>query len=153
MDNISKNQDSPVDIEYYSLKNHEKVIYINMVELILKLIILAITLIGVVSTINILNASLCERKQEFKTLYNLGATKGNINKILIYENIYMFIKATIISILLSIPILIGIIKHMENIVILNKLLIPFADITLFFILLLLISVIITLFSSKSIKLE
>ncbi len=153
MDNISKNQDSPVDIEYYSLKNHEKIIYINMVELILKLIISAITLIGVVSTINILNASLCERKQEFKTLYNLGATKGNINKILIYENIYMFIKATIISILLSIPILIGIIKHMENIVILNKLLIPFADIILFFILLLLISVIITLFSSKSIKLE
>ena len=111
----------------------------------------AIIIIGIVSIINIINASLCERKQEFRILHSLGATKGNINKILIYEDIYMFLKATIISIIISIPILIIIIKYMENIIIFNKLLIPFANITLFFIIILLTLIIITLLSHKSIK--
>lgn len=151
IENINKNQKSPIDIEYYTIKNQEKIIYINIVELVLRVIITAIITIGVISTINIINASLCEREQEFKTLHSLGATKGNINKILMYESIYMFIRATIISIILSIPILIGIIKYMQNIITLNKLLIPFGNITLFFTIMLLISIIITLFSRKSIK--
>ena len=153
IENINANQDFPIDIEYYTLKNQEKIIYIKIVELMLKVIILAIIIIGIVSTVNIINASLSEREQEFKTLHSLGATKGNINKILMFESIYMFIKATIISIILSIPILIVIIKYIQNIIILNKLLIPFADITLFFAIILLISVIITLSSCKSIKQE
>ena len=151
LENINKDRNSPIDIEYYTLKNQEKIIYINIVELILKIIMFAIIIIGIVSIINIINASLCERKQEFRILHSLGATKGNINKILIYEDIYMFLKATIISIIISIPILIIIIKYMENIIIFNKLLIPFANITLFFIIILLTLIIITLLSHKSIK--
>lgn len=98
-----------------------------------------------------MNASLCEREQDFNILHSLGATKGNINKILIYECIYMFIKATIISIILSIPILYGIIKYIENIIILNKLLIPFGSIFIFFVIILLISLAVTLYSTRIIK--
>ena len=76
---------------------------------------------------------------------------ANINKILIYECIYMFIKATIISIILSIPILYGIIKYIENIIILNKLLIPFGSIFIFFVIILLISLAVTLYSTRIIK--
>ena len=83
--------------------------------------------------------------------YIVGATRKNINKILIYESIYMFIKAAIISVILSIPIIIGIIKYMQNIITLNKLLIPFGEIAIFFVIILLISIIITLCSGKKVK--
>ena len=151
IEDIDTKQNIGIDVEYFSLENQEKNIYINIVQLILKVIIIAIIAIGIISTINIMNASLCEREQDFNILHSLGATKGNINKILIYECIYMFIKATIISIILSIPILYGIIKYIENIIILNKLLIPFGSIFIFFVIILLISLAVTLYSTRIIK--
>ena len=151
IEDINTKQNIGIDVEYFSLENQEKNIYINIVQLILKVIIIAIIAIGIISTVNIMNASLCEREQDFNILHSLGATKGNINKILIYECIYMFIKATIISIILSIPILYGIIKYIENIIILNKLLIPFGSIFIFFVIILLISLAVTLYSTRIIK--
>ena len=82
-----------------------------------------------------------------------GATKENIIKILIYENIYMFIKSTIISIILSIPILYAIIKSMTKTIILDKILIPFTSIGIFILLLFIISLIIAIYSVKFIKEE
>lgn len=151
--NIMNQQNIKIDVEYYSLDNQEKIIYINIVQLILRTILISIILIGIISTINIINASLCERKQDFRILHSLGATKGNINKILIYECIYIYMKAIVISIILSIPILYWIIKYMENLVILDKLLIPFASIGIFASIILLISLFITLCSARSIKNE
>lgn len=153
IENINKKQNIEINVKYYSLENKEKIIYINIIKLILRIIILAVIIIGVISTINIINASLYERKQEFKILDSIGATRENISKILIYECIYMFIKATIISIVLSIPILYKIIKYMENIITLNKILIPFGNICLFFILLFVISLFITLYATRFIKKE
>ena len=109
--------------------------------------------IGIISTINIMNASLSERKEDFNILYRMGATKGNVKKILVYEGIYMFVKAAIISAILSIPIIYGIIKHMENVIILNQLLIPFTEIGIFVAGLFMIMLIITLCSTKMIKEE
>ncbi len=151
IEDINTKQNIGIDVEYFSLENQEKNIYINIIQLLLKVIIIAIIVIGTISTINIMNASLCEREQDFNILHSLGATKENINKILIYECIYMFIKATIISIILSIPILYGIIKYIENIIILNKLLIPFGSIFMFFVIILLISLAVTLYSTRIIK--
>ena len=110
IENIKKEQNIEISTDYYSLDDQEKIIYINILQLILKIIIFTIVLIGIISTINIINASLCERKQEFKILSNIGATKENINKILLYECFYIFIKSVIISIILSIPI-VYIISH------------------------------------------
>lgn len=151
IESIIKKQDIEIIANYYSLDKTQKNIFINVLQLILETIILVIMLIGIVSSINIISASLYERKDEFKTLNSLGATQGNINKILIYECIYMFIKSIIISIIISAPIVYKIIKYMENIIILNKILIPFTNIALFFILLFIISLFITLYSAKSIK--
>lgn len=151
IEDITRKQNIEIDAEYYSLENQEKIIYINIVQLILMVIILAIIVIGIISTLNIINASLYERKKEFDVLYRLGATKGNINKVLIYECVYMFVKSTIISIILSIPILYGIVKYIGNIIILNRLLIPFGSISRFFIIIILISLVITLYSTKIIK--
>ena len=153
MDNIIQNQNIDISAKYYSLENQEKIIYANVLELILRTIILTIIIIGIISSINIINASLCEREEEFKALSRLGATKGNIIKILIYENIYMFIKATIISIILSIPILYAIIKSMTKTIILDKILIPFTSIGIFILLLFIISLIIAIYSVKFIKEE
>ena len=72
---------------------------------------------------------------------------------LINEGIYIFIKALIISILLSIPILYVIIKYMENVVIINKLLVPYQNICIFIVVLFLLSFIITIFSTKFIEEE
>lgn len=153
MDNIIQNQNIDISAKYYSLENQEKIIYANILELILRTIILTIIIIGIISSINIINASLCEREEEFKALSRLGATKENIIKILIYENIYMFIKSTIISIILSIPILYAIIKSMTKTIILDKMLIPFTSIGIFILLLFIISLIIAIYSVKFIKEE
>ena len=153
IENIIQTQNIDIFAHYYSLENQEKIIYTNILELILRTIILTIIIIGIISSINIINASLCEREEEFKALSRLGATKGNIIKILIYENIYMFIKATIISIILSIPILYKIIKYMEKTIILDKILIPFTNIGIFILLLFIISLIIAIYSAKFIKEE
>lgn len=153
MDNIIQNQNIDISAKYYSLENQEKIIYANILELILRTIILTIIIIGIISSINIINASLCEREEEFKALSRLGATKENIIKILIYENIYMFIKSTIISIILSIPILYAIIKSMTKTIILDKILIPFTSIGIFILLLFIISLIIAIYSVKFIKEE
>lgn len=153
IENIIQKQNLDISAKYYSLENQEKITYTNILELILRTIILTIIIIGIISSINIINASLCEREEEFKALSRLGATKENINKILIYENIYMFIKATIISIILSIPILYKIIKYMEKTIILDKILIPFTNIGIFILLLFIISLVIAIYSAKFIKEE
>lgn len=131
IDNIVKKQNIGIEAEYYSLENQEKIIYIEIVQLILNIIVISIIIIGIISTINIINASICERKQEFIVLNIVGATEENINKILMFECIYMFLKALMITIVLSIPIIYMIIKYMQNIIIENKLLVPFGKINLF----------------------
>lgn len=65
----------------------------------------------------------------------------------------MFIKATIISIILSIPIIWKIVKQMENVIILNKLLIPYGKIAVFFAILFVISILVMIYSSRMIKEE
>lgn len=140
-----------INATYYTLETKEKIIYINIVELILKVIILAIVIIGIISIINILNASFYERKREFVILNSLGATEENINKILIYESLYMFVKATIISIVISIPLIYLIVKYIGNIISFEHLLIPIDDICLFLGILLLICLGIALYSTRIVK--
>jgi len=150
-DFIKKHELDTMNAQYHSLENQEKILYIKSVQFLLILFILAVILVGIMSTTNIINASLAERTQEFTTLYTIGATKGNIRKVLIHECMYIFFKATILSIILSIPIVYGIIKYMENILVLHTLYIPFGNISIFFALLLCIAFILTLCSTKSIK--
>ena len=151
IDNIVKKQNIGIDAEYYSLENQEKIIYIEIVQLILNIIEITIIIIGIISTINIINASISERKQEFIVLNIVGATEKNINKILMFECIYMFLKALMITIVLSIPIIYMIIKYMQNIIIENKLLVPFGKIILFIMGLFSISLIIFMYATNFIK--
>ena len=151
IDNIVKKPNIGIDAEYYSLENQEKIIYIEIVQLILNIIVISIIIIGIISTINIINASICERKQEFIVLNIVGATEKNINKILMFECIYMFLKALMITIVLSIPIIYMIIKYMQNIIIENKLLVPFGKINLFIMGLFSISLIIFMYATNFIK--
>lgn len=151
IDNIVKKQNIGIDAEYYSLENQEKIIYIEIVQLILNIIVISIIIIGIISTINIINASICERKQEFIVLNIVGTTEENINKILMFECIYMFLKALMITIVLSMPIIYMIIKYMQNIIIENKLLVPFGKINLFIMGLFSISLMIFKYSTNFIK--
>ena len=140
-----------ISATYYTLETQEKNIYINIIELILKIIILAIVIIGITSIINILNSSLYERKQEFIILNRLGATKENVNKILLYECIYMFVKATVISIILSVPMIYMIIKHIGHIISFDNILIPINDICIFLGIILLVCLGIALYSIKMVE--
>ncbi len=150
---MDKFEEDEIYVKYYTLDNQEKLMYISIIELILKVIMTAIVAIGIVSTANIMNASLIERKEDFNVLYRMGATKGNVKKILIYECIYVFAKAVVISIILSIPIIYKIIKGMENVLVLNKLLIPYVSIGIFIAVMFVISLLITLCSTRMIKEE
>lgn len=153
IDEVNKSREDKIWVDYYTLENQEKLIYINIVELLLRTIMIAIITIGIASTINIMNASLCERKEDFKILHRVGATKKDIRKILVYETVVMFIKATIISAIISVPIIWGIIKHMENVITLNKILVPFGSIGIYLAIMLVIVLIITEYSSKTIRIE
>ena len=153
MDEVIEKRNLGLYVEYYSLENQEKNLYINTIELILKVMLGAIIGISIISIINITNASLIERKEDFNVLYRMGATKGNIKKILVYECVHIFIKATIISVLISIPIIYKIIEQMENVIKLNKLLIPYGEIAIFIAIMFLISLAITMFSTRMIKEE
>lgn len=136
---------------FYSLEYKEKMIYIDILQLILRTIITTIIVIGIISAINIISASLYERQEEFKILSRLGATNGNINKILLFECVYIFIKALVLSVILSIPIIYAIIKHMEKVIIVRQLLIPFGSIGIFVAVLFIISLAITLYSARIVK--
>ena len=135
----------------YSLEYQEKMVYLDILQLILKIVIVTIMIIGIISAINIISASLFERREEFRLLSRLGATNGNISKILIYECVYMFVKALFISIILAIPVIYAIIKHMEKVITLKKLLIPFGSIGIFIVLLFIISLVITLYTGRLVK--
>ncbi len=143
--------DDKIAGRYFTLQTKEKLVYINIIELILKVIILAIIIIGITSTVNIINASLSERKEEFNILNRIGATKGNINKMLIYEFVYMYLKAVVISIILSLPMIYGIIKYIENIIALDEILIPIGSICMFLGVLLLITLGIATYSTRIVK--
>lgn len=153
IDEVDKSREDKIGVLYYTLRNQEKLIYINIVELLLRTIMVAIITIGIVSTINIMNASLCERKDDFKILHRVGATKKDIRKILVYETVVMFIKAAIISAIISVPIIWGIIKQMKNVITINKILVPFGSIGVYLEIMLVIMLIITAYSSKTIKIE
>ena len=153
IDEVDKSREDKIGVLYYTLRNQEKLIYINIVELLLRTIMVAIITIGIVSTINIMNASLCERKDDFKILHRVGATKKDIRKILVYETVVMFIKAAIISAIISVPIIWGIIKQMKNVITINKILVPFGSIGVYLAIMLVIMLIITAYSSKTIKIE
>ena len=135
----------------YSLEYQEKMVYLDILQLILKIVLVTIMIIGIISAINIISASLFERREEFRLLSRLGATNGNISKILIYECVYMFVKALFISIILAIPVIYAIIKHMEKVITLKKLLIPFGSIGIFIVLLFIISLVITLYTGRLVK--
>lgn len=136
---------------FYSLEYKEKMIYIDILQLILRTVMITIVVIGIISAINIISASLFERREEFRILSRIGATNGNINKILIYECLYMFIKALVISVIISIPIIYAIIKNMEKVIIVKKLLIPFGSIGIFVAIMFIISLAITLYSARIVK--
>ena len=153
IESLAQKLNDEFHVEYYSLNNQKKMMYIEIIHLILRIFILAILIIGMISTINIISASIYERKQDFTILHSLGATKANINKILIFECIYMLIKALMISIILSIPIIYAIIKYMQNMIVTEQLLIPFGEILVFLVLLFFIAIVITTYSSRTIKNE
>lgn len=151
IDNIMEKQNVDLEIKYYTLENQENIIYVSVLEFLLKLVIGTIIIIGTASSINILNASLNERKKEFETLNIIGTTKKNINKILIYECVFVFIKALVISLIISIPIIYKIIEYMKNIIVLQETLIPYTNIVIFILALFIVSLVVTINSGKTIK--
>ena len=151
MENIIEEQSLDIYTTYITLENQENIIYVSVLEFLLKLVIGTIVIIGLASSINILNASLNERKKEFETLNIIGATKKNINKILIYECVFVFIKALIISLIISIPIIYKIIEYMKNIIVLQETLIPYTNIVIFILALFIVSLVVTINSGKTIK--
>lgn len=153
MEEVIEEQNLDIYTAFFPLENQENIIYLNMLEFLLKIVVSTIIVIGLVSLTNILNASLNERKYEFEILNSIGATNKNINKILIYECVIVFIKALIISLIISIPIIYKIIKYMKKIVVLQKTLIPYTNIIIFILTLFIISLIITVISGKTIKRE
>lgn len=146
-----QNLTNSISVYYYSLQNKDKLIYINIIELFLNSIITAIIAIGIVSTINIINASLNERKEDFRILNSVGTTHEGISKMLIYEGIYMFIKALLISIIISILIIHIIVKLLETVIVLDKILIPYKQISIFIGILFIITMLIMIFSNKFVE--
>ena len=137
-----------ISSEYYSLKNKEHLVYVNIVNLVLNCIIITIIIISLISFLNIIEASLTERKQELKMLNSVGATTKNIYMVLVFEYLHIFVKALIIAIILSVPIIMIITKYMQKVIITSTCLIPFANIFIFVAMLFILFFVATLFTVK-----
>ena len=137
-----------ISSEYYSLKNKEHLVYVNIVNLVLNCIIITIIIISLISFLNIIEASLTERKQELKMLNSVGATTKNIYMVLVFEYLHIFVKALIIAIILSVPIIMIITKYMQKVIITSTCLIPFANIFIFVAMLFILFLVATLFTVK-----
>ena len=110
---------------YYTntyVTNHNSIVLINCVKLVIYLALGFIIFITVVSIIGTISASLNLRRKEFSILKSIGLSNKQFNKMIFYESLMLSLKSLLFGILLfilivSIFIKITMIKYLSNTII------------------------------------
>lgn len=114
--------------------------------------IILVSMVGITSIINTIATSMNLRKKEFAMLRSIGLTTSGFNKILILESIFIAIKAILYSIPFSMLIIYGY-NHIIKDVMEGEFYIPWRGILSSMIMVFLIILIITIYSTRKIKKE
>lgn len=115
--------------------------------------IAVVTLIGVTSVFNTINTSMNLRRREFAMLRSIGLTKKGFNKILIFESLFLGLKAVIFAFPISFVLIILLNKSFGDAIYISKMLIPYDSFIYAFIGVFIIILITSLYSTSKIKKE
>lgn len=97
---FNKYNELELDSNYYNypLKNHEENVTLSTISLVINIVMTFIVIISLTSIINTINTNLLLRETEFSVLRSVGLSKKGLNKMLLFESIFLCIKTLILGI-------------------------------------------------------
>ena len=98
----------------YKLDNYEEYITLSTIELVINIIMTFIIIISLTSIINTINTNLLLRETEFSILRSIGLSKKGLNKMLLFESVFLCIKTIILGIPLA-TMFVGLLMYLSNI--------------------------------------
>lgn len=98
----------------YKLDNYEEYITLSTIELVINIIMTFIIIISLTSIINTINTNLLLRETEFSILRSIGLSKRGLNKMLLFESVFLCIKTIILGIP-SATLFVGLLMYLSNI--------------------------------------
>lgn len=150
---ISDNVDEEINYMNYAYYNYEGKQAMLAIKFVGYTIILAIALISISAVFNTLNNNILTREKEFAMLRSIGLSKKDLNKLLIYEGIFLGLKTLIISLIVYIIVLFGIKKFILflNIHSLKNIVFPIKYLIITYIILLLVIILVIIYCKNKIK--
>ena len=134
----------------YPLENHEENVTISTISLVINIVMTFIVIISLTSIINTINTNLLLRETEFSVLRSIGLSKKGLNKMLLFESIFLCIK----TLLLGIPsatFFVGLLMYFSFILTKDLLEFPVPAYLIAFIGIIIIIFIMNVFSNNKIK--
>ena len=144
-----------LDINYinYAYYNYEARQMILAIKFVCYTIIGAIAILSISAMFNSLNTNIITREKEFAMLRSMGLSKKDLNKLLIYEGIFLGIKTLIISLIISIILIFGMGKLIKllNISSLKNLIFPTKYVIIAIVILIALIFLVIMYSKNKIK--
>ena len=134
----------------YPLDNYEENIRLSTIELIINILMIFIIIICLTSIINTMNTNLLLRQTEFAVLRSIGFSKKGINKMLLFESIFLCIKTIILGIPLA-TLFVAILMYLSKMMTGELFKFPIDAYLISFIGIIIVIFIMNIFSNKKIK--
>jgi len=141
-----------LDSNYYNnpLQNHEENVTLSTISLVINIVMTFIVIISLTSIINTINTNLLLRETEFSVLRSVGLSKKGLNKMLLFESIFLCIKTLVLGIP-SATLFVGILMYLSNIMTKDLFEFPMTSYLIAFIGIVIIIFIMNIFSNNKIK--
>lgn len=152
-DIIDDNLEQNIEYMNYAYHDYEGRQVMSAIKFVGFTIIIAIALLSISAVFNTLNTNILTREKEFAMLRSIGLSKKDLNKLLIFEGIFLGLKTLIISLIVYIILLFGIKKFINflSIASLKKLVFPIKYLVIAYIILLLVILLVIMYSKHKIK--
>lgn len=149
---FNKNSNLELDSNYYNnpLQKHEENVTLSTISLVINIVMTFIVIISLTSIINTINTNLLLRETEFAILRSVGLSKNGLNKMLLFETMFLCIK----TLLLGIPsatLFVGMLLYLSNIMTKDLFEFPITAYFIAFIGIIIIIFIMNIFSNNKIK--
>ena len=152
-DIIGDNLDKEINYMNYAYRDYEGQRAMLAIKFIGYTIIIAIAILSISAVFNTLNTNILTREKEFAMLRSMGLSKKDLNKLLIFEGVFLGLKTLIISLIVSLILLFGIKKFINylNISSLDKLVFPIKYLIIAIFVLILVIVLVIIYSKNKIR--
>lgn len=149
---FNKYSNLELDSNYYNepLQKHEENVTLSTISLVINIVMTFIVIISLTSIINTINTNLLLRETEFAILRSVGLSKNGLNKMLLFETMFLCIK----TLLLGIPsatLFVGMLLYLSNIMTKDLFEFPITAYFIAFVGIIIIIFIMNIFSNNKIK--